>query len=52
MIRRCHIEYWGSDKVSARFWTTGTSQPDECMICAAEYAASARVAGSSGRSSR
>ena len=41
----------GSENVSARFWTIGTSQPDEWMICAAEYAASARVAGSSGSSS-
>src|SRR5947209_1359142 len=48
MIRRCHAEYCGSENVSAAACTTGTSQPGECMSCAAEYAASGACAGGAG----
>ena len=50
-IRVCQAESCGSVKESARLWTPATSQPPKWSTAAAEYAASARVAGSFGSSS-
>jgi len=48
----CQFPSAGRLKASAWLWTAATSQPEKRSTCAAEYAASARVAWSPGSNSR